>query len=141
MPMPMQIAHATDEFNSFLADAGKELDLVTRNQVYTTVQSVLVVFRRRLSAEQILIFAQVFPPVLKAIFIDGWQPDEQISSFGARQDWISEVKDIRKHHNFSPDNAIEIVAQCIWSIVETEAFTAALHAIGPEAEAYWNADV
>ncbi len=136
--MPMKIAHATDEFNAFLVKTGNELDLATRNQVYTTVQSVLVVFRRRLTATQILTFAQVLPPVLKAIFIDGWQPDEQTALFGERRDWIREVKSIRKHHNFSPDNAIEIVAHCIWSIAETEKFSAALHAIGPNAEAYWN---
>jgi hypothetical protein len=49
MPIPMDIQHASEEFEGFLVDARDRSGLATRNQAYTMTQGVLQAFRRRLS--------------------------------------------------------------------------------------------
>ena len=57
MPITMDIQHASEEFEAFLADAHDRSGLATRNQTYTMTQGVLQAFRRRLSLADAIRFA------------------------------------------------------------------------------------
>lgn len=72
MPMPQEYQLASQRYESFLKAAQEALDLTTRNQTYTCVQATLLTFQHRLTAEQILMFADTLPAVLRAIFTSGW---------------------------------------------------------------------
>lgn len=59
MLIPMELQHASEDFERFLADARDISGLTTRNQTYTMVQGVLQTFRRRLSLQDAIRFASV----------------------------------------------------------------------------------
>jgi uncharacterized protein (DUF2267 family) len=101
----MEYRHASQEFESFLRDVIDESGLVTRNQAYTMVQAVLLVFRRRLEIRDAIRFANVLPPVLRAIFAADWDVQEPLHQFASIAEMTEEVKAFRRHHNFSPDSA------------------------------------
>lgn len=137
MPMPLQIAHATEDYDQILADVSLALDLTTRNQAYTVIEAVLMVFRRRLLPDQILSFADLLPPVLRAIFVAGWSGEEFKPIFGSRVELTREVQSLRRHHNFAPEGAIEAVAVILRRHIDEEKMDRLLAKISPEAEAYW----
>jgi uncharacterized protein (DUF2267 family) len=135
--MPYEYLHAGEAFERFLDDARDALDLTTRHQTYTTVQAVLLVFRRRLSVEDGLKFASVLPAVLRAIFVADWDLDRPCLPFSDHAAMVAEVKALRRHHNFSPDNAIQAVAAVLQRHVDPAAFNTVLQEIGPGAQAFW----
>lgn len=110
MTIPMEFQHASESFERFLADARDEAGLATRNQTYTMVEAVLRVFRRRLSVREAIAFANVLPPVLRALFVTDWDPDEPSRPFADCAAMAREVQDLRRHHNFAPGTAIRDVA-------------------------------
>ncbi len=138
MPMPQEYQLASQVFDRILIDLRDELGLATRNQTYTTLQSVLIVFRRRLSPEHVLQFSGVLPPVARAIFVDGWEKDEFVPVFGDREDWTKEVRSIRQHHNFSEDSAIPAVGTVLRRHITAERFDAILASISNDATRFWS---
>jgi uncharacterized protein (DUF2267 family) len=108
---------------------------------YTAVDAVLQVFRRRLTAEQGLAFANVLPAVLRAIFVKGWDVSEPPVPFLGRQDLTYEVKQVRVNHNLTPDNAIEATAWAIRRCTDTRDFERVLQQLPDEAVAFWHVDV
>lgn len=137
MPMPMELQHAQEEFEKFLKDVGERSGLTTRNQVYTLVQAVLLTFRRRLSPEESLAFAQILPPILRAIFIADWKARECRRLFTAPDDLVREVQSLRRDHNFAPESAIRDVAAALRDRVDQGAFDALLEALPSGAAAFW----
>jgi uncharacterized protein (DUF2267 family) len=112
MPMPWTYRQATREWQAFLADARATMDLTTDNVTYTAVQGVLQAFRRRLTPQQAVDFAQVLPSVLRALFVaDGVLADP--APPGTRADWTAEAKALRPHHSLTPDNCVEAVAYAL----------------------------
>ncbi|MCC0029532.1 MAG: DUF2267 domain-containing protein [Brucellaceae bacterium] len=83
MTVPQDYALATERFDALLADLMAELDLTTRHQVYAVLHGVLTVFRRRLDAGEVLVFASGLPALLRALFVAGWEPDEEKLPFAA----------------------------------------------------------
>lgn len=83
MTIPMEFQHASEEFEAFLRDAS---GLTTCNQTYTMVQAVLHTFRRRLEVREAIWFAGVLPPILRALFVTDWDPDEPKLTFTTRAD-------------------------------------------------------
>jgi uncharacterized protein (DUF2267 family) len=139
MPMPMEYQHASEEFERFLRDAISESGLTTRNQVYTTTQGVLQVFRRRLDVGDAVKFANVLPPVLRAIFVANWDIDEPKRPFERRELMTAEVKALRADHNFSPDTAIRDVAATLRKNVNETEFDRVLALLPDEAVEFWRA--
>ena len=137
MPMPQEYQLASQHYETFLSEAQEALELTTRNQTYTCVQAVLLTFRRRLDAEQVLTFADTLPTVLRAIFTAGWSRDEYNPDFGDEHDWATEVKALRAHHNFADDKTPARVAQILRCHVDLPRFEEALRQIGPDALRYW----
>ncbi|WP_417681556.1 DUF2267 domain-containing protein [Roseibium sp.] len=137
MPMPNEYQRAGEIFDRFLEDARVALDLTTRNQTYTTVQGVLFAFRRRLTVPEGLRFANELPVVLRALFVKDWDVDEVPVAFSSREEMTKEVQALRRHHNFSPANAIEGVARALRAQVDGKAFDAMLETFPDGAKAFW----
>lgn len=122
----MDYQHACARFEAFLKDAKEELGLATRNQAYTTVEAVLLTFRRRLDVREGLRFADALPPILRALFVAGWDVDAPRLPFASREALTAEVKALRPHHNFSPDTAIRDVARALRKAVDAATLDRAL---------------
>lgn len=137
MPMPLEYQRATEAFEAFLADARDELGLTTRNQTYTTVQAVLLAFRARLDVADAIRFAQVLPPVLRAIFVADWDPAALKRAVGSADDWLADVKAFRRDHNFSPDTAVRDVAAALRRHVDRDGWQAAMDRLPDEARRFW----
>ncbi len=137
MPMPMEYMYASRDFDRFLDDAQQSLSLATRHMTYTAVQAVLTVFRRRLYVGQAVCFAQVLPPILRAIFIDEWKPEVPPVGFADRAVLSKEVQSYRGDHNFAPDSAIVDVAAALRRHVDVRVFDALLARLPAGAVDYW----
>lgn len=140
MPIPMELSHATEAFDRFLAEACDLSGLTTRNQTYTMTQGVLLAFRRRLSLAEAIRFAAVLPPVLRAIFVADWDPEEPRQPFTDRATLTREVQSLRRDHNFAPDTAIRDVALALRRQVDAAAFERVLATLPAEAASFWSID-
>jgi uncharacterized protein (DUF2267 family) len=139
MPMPMELQHASDDFEKFLADARDISGLATRNQAYTMVQGVLVTFRRRLDPKDAIRFAAVLPPLLRAIFVGDWDVDVPPVPFADRTVLVREAQSLRKDHNFAPDSCIDDVASALRRHVDQAAFDSVLARLPAGAADFWRA--
>lgn len=110
MPVPSEYQRATQHFEKFMHDACEASGLATSHMAYNMVVGVLHAFRRRLPIKDALRFANVLPPVLRALYVVEWDPDEPILPFQDVETMTKEVKAVRSEHNFSPDTAIHDVA-------------------------------
>jgi uncharacterized protein (DUF2267 family) len=139
MTIPMEIQHASEDFERFLADARDLSGLTTRNQTYTMVQGVLQVFRSRLEVREALLFANALPPVLRAIFVADWNIDEPRRPFQDRVSMTREVQSLRKDHNFAPDTAIRDVATALRRNMDEAVLNRILAALPEGALDFWSA--
>ncbi len=137
MPMPWTYRHAAKEWARFLADVKDVMGTPSDNVAYTTAQGVFGAFRDRLRADQVAQFAQVLPAIPRALFIDGWVPQEP-RAWADAATYLEEVKALRRHHNLSTDQALEAVSVALHRAVGGEALSAALDRIGPEARRFWH---
>jgi uncharacterized protein (DUF2267 family) len=138
MTIPMELQHASEDFERFLSDARDISGLTTRNQAYTMVQGVLQVFRRRLDVRNALLFANALPPVLRAIFVADWNIDEPKRPFEDRSRMTREVQSLRKDHNFAPDTAIRDVAMALRRNMDENVLDRVLAALPEGAPDFWN---
>ena len=140
MPMPATYQRSSEEWRAFLDDVKQRMDLESNNMAYTAVDAVLQVFRRRLTAQQGLDFASVLPTVLRAIFVKDWEVSDEPMPFPDRTALIREVQAIRRHHNLTPDNAIDATAWAVRRCTDARAFEHVLATLPVEAQAYWNVE-
>lgn len=137
MPMPYTYRHASAEFRAFLDAARNAMNLESDNATYTATEGVLRCFRRRLTVPQALAFADILPAVLRAIFVAHWHPSDP-APWGSRADQLAEARALRPHHNQTPPNCIDAVAEALTTQVLASDLGPVLAAIGPEAEAFWH---
>ena len=135
--MPQEYQLASEVWENILTKVKDGLCLETRNQTYTTIQSVLLVFRRRLRPAQILQFADVLPVTVRAIFVQGWTEEEFEPRFGTPSQLVQEVQSIRQSHNFSLDNSISVVTSAIRDCIDENELEMVLRSISDEALSYW----
>jgi uncharacterized protein (DUF2267 family) len=137
--MPFAYESASQDFERFLAAALESSGLTTRNQAYTMAQGVLQTFRRRLTIRDAARFANVLPPVLRAIFVADWDIDEPIRPFESREAMTREAQSLRREHNFAPDTAIRDVALALRAVADVEALDRVIAALPPAAADFWRA--
>ncbi len=137
MTIPSEYKHASRDFDTFLIEARDALGQVTTNQTYTTAQAVLTVFRRRLRPHEVATFAQVLPAVLRALLIEGWEPDAKPFAFASREVMTKEAQSLRGDYNFSPDDCIVVVATTLRRHVDNRRFDDVLSRLPAEAAAFW----
>jgi len=133
MPMPMEYRQASREFDRFMEDLRDTSMLATTHQAYTMLQ----VFRRRLTVQQALRFADVLPPVLRAIFVSDWNVDEPLRTFASAAELNREARELRPDHNFSTETAIADVASALRRHVDAAAFERMLGQLPPAARSFW----
>lgn len=138
MPMPWTYRQATREWQAFLGDARAAMNLDSDNATYTAVQGVLQAFRRRLTPQQAIDFAQVLPSVLRALFVADWRLDEGPLPPGTRADWTTEAVALRPHHNLTPPNCIAATACALRKSVLREDLDRVLATLPPFAAEFWS---
>jgi uncharacterized protein (DUF2267 family) len=137
MPVPPEYQRASQDFTKFLLDARETSGLTTTHQVYTMVQGVLQVFRRRLDIKDAILFANVLPPVLRAIFVADWDTDEPKRPFEDRVVMTKEVQALRSDHNFASETSIRDVAIALRRNVDEAAFDRVLAELQEGAVQFW----
>jgi uncharacterized protein (DUF2267 family) len=138
MPMPWTYRQATREWQAFLAEARSAMNLETDNGTYTAVQGVLRAFRRRLTPQEAIDFAQVLPSVLRALFVADWQLDEGRLPPGTRADWTAEAMALRPHHNLTPPNCVEATAFALRKSILRDDLERVLSTLPPFAAEFWS---
>jgi uncharacterized protein (DUF2267 family) len=138
MPMPWTYRQATREWQAFLEDAKAALSLESDNAAYTAVEGVMRAFRRRLTPQQAIDFAQVLPSVLRALFIADWQLDEGPQPPGTRAEWTTEARALRPHHNLTPPNCVEATALALRKSVLQQDLDRVLAALPHFAAEFWS---
>ena len=137
MPVPAEYERASSHFYAFLLDAREEASLWSTHVTYTMTQSVFQVFRRRLSLEHAILFANALPICLRALFVTDWNIHEDIKPFGTIEELNKEVKTLRPDHNFSPEDAIKCVSKALWRHVDVEIFQKTLNMLPEEGREFW----
>ncbi|ABC90979.1 hypothetical conserved protein [Rhizobium etli CFN 42] len=137
MTMPSEYRSASADFDAYLDDIRADTLIDSRNAIYTVTQGVFQTFRRRLDIEEAIRFANLLPPVLRAIFVADWDPDEVKRPFEDRRAMTREVQSLRGDHNFSPDTAIRDVAAAVRKQVDETAFDRVLQTLPDGAEEFW----
>jgi uncharacterized protein (DUF2267 family) len=137
MPMPWTYRQATREWQAFLADARAAMNLESDNATYTAIQGVLQAFRRRLTPQQTIDFAQVLPSVLRALLVADWQISDPVPP-GTRADWTAEAMALRPHHNLTPRNCVEATALALRKAVLREDLDQVLATLPPFAAEFWS---
>lgn len=137
MTMPGEYRRASEDFDSYLDDVRADALIDSRNVVYTMTQGVFQTFRCRLDVADALRFADVLPPVLRAIFVSDWNPHDAKRSFEDRVAMTREAQSLRGDHNFAPDTAIRDVAMAVRKHVDVAAFDRVLKTLPDGAEEFW----
>tara|TARA_R110001599_G_scaffold306728_1_gene513262 strand:- start:63 stop:482 length:420 start_codon:yes stop_codon:yes gene_type:complete len=137
MTVPLEYEQASVKFYDYLLDARNTSDLWSTHVTYTMTQSIFQVFRRRLSFQEGIAFADILPVCLKALFVTDWNVDEERKLFEDRDKMSLEVKQLRVAHNFSPENAIKCVAQALRRHINEEALNEFLSKLPLGAVDFW----
>lgn len=140
MPVPVEYKRASMDFEQFMLDAREISGLATTHQTYTMVQGVFQAFRRRLDVKEAIGFANVLPPVLRALFVADWDLDEPRRPFEDRAIMTREVQSLRPDHNFAPPSSIHDVAAALRKNIDQAALDRALTGLPPGAVAFWQVD-
>ncbi|MCP3925915.1 MAG: DUF2267 domain-containing protein [Desulfobacterales bacterium] len=137
MPVPSEYNFASMHFEKFMIDARDVSGLKTTHMAWNMVVGVLYTFRRRLSVNDAIRFANVLPPVVRAIFVSDWDLVQEILPFQDIKTMTDEVKSLRKEHNFSLDTAIQDTATALRRNVDLIEFDKILLTLTKEAQEYW----
>lgn len=137
MPYPTEYSSASVEFDRFLDRVKENAMLQTRHQAWQVARAVFLVFRDHLTTQEALRFADALPPLLRALFVEGLDPDRMPQPFPSREVLDAEVAAVRRDHNFVTKTSIDEVAAAFWPAVDRLRVEAALEQIGPAARAYW----
>ena len=140
MPVPVEYKRASMDFEQFMLDAREISGLATTHQTYTMVQAVFQAFRRRLDVKEAIGFANVLPPVLRALFVADWDLDEPRRPFEDRAIMTREVQSLRPDHNFAPPSSIRDVAAALRKNIDQAALNRVLTGLPPGAVAFWQVD-
>jgi uncharacterized protein (DUF2267 family) len=140
MPVPVEYKRASMDFEQFMLDAREISGLATTHQTYTMVQGVFQAFRRRLDVKEAIRFANVLPPVLRALFVADWDLDEPRRPFEDRAIMTREVQSLRPDHNFAPESSIGSVATALRRNIDPVALDRVLAGLPTGAQDFWKGD-
>lgn len=138
MPVPAEYQRATEEFYAFLTDVRDSAGLWSTHAAYTMTQGVFQTFRRRVTVEEAIGFANIMPAALRALFVADWDVRAPILPFGSTEEMTREVQALRPNHNFATNDAIAVVAGALRRAVGAAEFDRKLTATVPtEAALFW----
>lgn len=137
MTVPIEYELASHAFSRFLVDARDAALLTSTHATFTMVEGVLRVFRRRLEVRDAIAFADVLPPLLRALFVAHWDVDEPRGAFQDRETMTREAQSLRPVHNHAPDTAIRDVATALRRHVDEAELDRVLAGLPPGAAEFW----
>jgi len=137
MTIPREFIHASRDFEAVLIDVRDRAMVSTTHRGFTTLEAVLRVFRRRLTADQSLEFAGLLNVGLRALFVADWNVNCPVVPFAAKQKMQEEVMSFRRDHNLSPDTAIRDVTEALRLHIDEEKLKSFLKSVSPEALSFW----
>ena len=138
MPMPMEYWSASKDFDTLLTDVRDSCMLQTHHQAYQTLRAVLHVFRFHLTPADALHFANVLPPVVRAIYVEDWEPaSAPPPPFPSETQLAAEVLAIRRDHNLSPPSAVSDVTACLKRAIDPQRLSLALADLPAGAKRFW----
>ncbi len=137
MTVPAEYGRASEKFYHYLVDARDTTGLWSTHVTYTMTQGVFQVFRRRLSTQDAIAFANILPICLRALFVTDWNIDEKKMLFESREAMTREVKSLREKHNCSTETAIRDVAEALRRHVDEEDFDKLLTQLPEGAVEFW----
>lgn len=140
MPYPKEYQTATMDFQNFLADVKKNASFESSHMAYTMAQGVFQTFRRRLSLKDAILFANILPVGLLALFVSKWVPEERKVPFESRENMNKEVGKLRPEHNFSfqVEDPILEVAKALRNQVNKSTLDAMLQKFPAGAVEFWS---
>jgi len=113
----------------------------TSHRAYTMTQGVFQAFRCRLTLRQSIRFASTLPVGLRALYVEGWDPDQPQKEPGQRADWTRDAQQLRAAHNFAPDTAVRDVAATVRRhLVDSRRFDRVLASLPAWATEFWSPD-
>jgi len=139
MTVPARYHSASRDFERLLVDLRETSGLTSSPQVYTMLQGVLQAFRSRLTLEDAIRFANVLPPLVRALFVADWNPEATRRPFEDRDRMTRDAQSLRPGHNFAPDSCIRDVARAVRRHVVEPEFDACLAALPEGAIDFWTA--
>lgn len=137
MPYPLEYAVATQTWQKVLDAVKDEADLSTSNQAFTVLEGVLRTFRRRLDVQDSLRFADALPAPVRALYVHDWDIGEERRPFGPPLELATEVRSLRREHNFAPDTAVPDVARALRRFVHSSRFEELLTSLPEGAREFW----
>lgn len=137
MTVPQDYIQASRDFEAVLVDVRDRAMVSTTHRAFTTLEAVLRVFRRRLTADQSLAFAGLLEVGVRALFVADWTMDEPVVAFAARPKMQEEVMSFRPDHNLSPDTAIQDVTGALRLHMDEEKLKSFLKSVSPDALSFW----
>jgi uncharacterized protein (DUF2267 family) len=137
MTVPSDYTQAGRVFDQLLTDISDICNVGTRHQAYAVLFAVLRVFRHRLTAEEIMIFADCLPAMLRAMFVNGWSPREERRPFATLEDYDREARAIRSNHNLMPEGSFRMVATLVRVRCIPLAFDDSIKRLRPEVRQFW----
>lgn len=138
MPWPPEYQRASVDFEKFMVVARDAASLATTNMAWNMVVGVLHAFRRRMSINQVLRLADQLPPVVRALFLENWNPSEPVAPVVSHEELLAEVRAIRPNHNFSTATALEAVGEGLRAVLPDDAFNRVLGSLPSELRCYWS---
>lgn len=122
-----------------MTDFMQEANLPTHHRAYHSIRTVLHVFRSHLTTADALRFANVLPPVLRAVFVEDWRPSDDPAAFPGRDNLLLEIKAERRDHNLAPDSVLGDAARSLRRHVDEKAFERVLTQLPEGAARFWSA--
>ena len=140
-PVPREYQRVHLDLHKFLETARDLSGIETTHRAYTMCQGVFQVFRKRLTLEQSIRFANTLPAGIRALYVADWDPDPNASArvpFMSKEKMTLEVQKLRPSHNYAPNTALQDVAKALRQVLEDETkFDNVLKTVGPEALDFW----
>lgn len=106
MTQPADVRFASQQYQAWLGDLKEIAMLQTHNQSQAMMRAVLNALRDAMTLEQIAAFANALPPLPRGIFIEGWRPDAEITSWTMPNEFVADVKRRLAPHHVPPDTIV-----------------------------------
>lgn len=140
MTVPIDYKQASADFDRFMLDLRDALDLQTTHQAWGVLLGVFDTFRRRLSVEEALAFAKALPPLLRAVFVQDWNPTQARPPFADRAGLDAEVMAYHRDHQLAEPGCIATTAVTVWQHVDVQRLAAALARLPEGARDFWQVE-
>ena len=107
MTVPQDVTYGSEQFRAWLVDLKDRALLGSCNSSYAMLRAVLQEARDRSKLEDALRLADLLPPLVRGIMLEGWHPEA--AAAGERRPFLDAVKERLEPHQPPPDSIVEDV--------------------------------